>query len=221
MIISRIKPWEEILGLLDGAGQVALVGCGTCATYCQAGGEEEVLGARRALEGAGKTVTDSFVLESVCAVEKTKRELKRRKSPFQESDAVLVMACGVGVQTVAALVDKPVYPALDTLFIGSWRVRGPYQEMCSLCGECILGWTGGICPINRCSKGLLNGPCGGSRAGRCEVDEERDCGWLLIYQRLQGCGALGLLEEIREPRDASKDSHPQIWDPLKRGSKRK
>ena len=209
MIISKQKPLSEILELLKGASLVSIIGCGTCATHCRTGGEGEVREMGVRLRECQKSLIEEFVIESVCASEKTKKELKKRKTSLQRCDALLVMACGVGAQVVAAMIVKPVYPALDTLFIGSWRAHGPYEEMCSLCGDCLLGLTGGICPITRCSKGLMNGPCGGAREGRCEVDPQRDCGWLLIYERLKAQGNLEFLEKMWGPCDFSKSGHPQ------------
>jgi len=164
---------------------------------------------KRELEGVGKAVPLSFVLESVCTTQKTKKELTKKSTFIEEADAILVMSCGVGVQTVAELTEKPVFPALDTLFIGSLRRVGHYEELCALCGQCILEYTGGICAINQCSKGLLNGPCGGSKQGKCEIIDDRDCGWYLIYERLKQRGKLYLMEMIHQPQDFSKGQHPQ------------
>jgi ferredoxin len=209
MIISEPKPLPDILQSLDGTKTVTIVGCGTCATQCHAGGEEEVQKMRCKLEKLGKIVPLSFVLESVCTTQKTKKELMNKGNFIEEADAILVMSCGVGVQTVAELTEKPVFPALNTLFIGSLKRVGHYQELCSLCGECILEYTGGVCPINLCSKGLLNGPCGGSSQGKCEVRADRDCGWYLVYERLKQRGKLNLMEKIHQPQDFSQGQHPQ------------
>jgi ferredoxin len=209
MIISQPKPLPDILQSLEGTDRVIIIGCGTCATQCHAGGEKEVQEMRRELEGLGKVVPLSFVLESVCTTQKTKKELTKKNNSIEEADAILVMSCGVGVQTVAELTEKPVFPALNTLFIGSLRRVGHYGELCSLCGQCILEYTGGICPINQCSKGLLNGPCGGSNQGKCEVRADRDCGWYLIYERLKQRGKLDLMERIYQPQDFSQDQHPK------------
>lgn len=209
MIISQQKPLSDIIQSLEGVDSVVIIGCGTCATQCHAGGEEEVQEIKRELEGQGKVVPLSFVLDSVCTAQKTKKELMKRNNFIEQADALLVMSCGVGVQTVAELTEKPVLAALNTLFIGSLRRVGHYEELCSLCGQCILEYTGGICAINKCSKGLLNGPCGGSNQGKCEVSPDRDCGWYLIYERLKQRGKLELMERIYQPQDFSRSQHPQ------------
>ena len=135
-----------------------------------------------------------------------KRQIEEIRYKAEQCDAILSMACGAGVQLVAEVFeDKAVYPALNTKFIGVSEGQGRWSEFCSACGDCILAETGGICPLTRCSKGLLNGPCGGSVEGKCEVDPEKlDCAWQLIYDRLKRLGRLDVLEKIREPKDWSK-----------------
>jgi hypothetical protein len=120
---------------------------------------------------------------------------------IEEADCILVMACAYGVQTLALYTDKPVYPALDTLFMGQEMSPGIFSEVCVQCGECVLAWTGGICPLAGCPKGLLNGPCGGSKNGKCEVSAVKDCAWELIYDRLRKQGRLENLKKRRPPRD--------------------
>jgi ferredoxin len=209
MIISQQKPLADICQSLEGIGKIVIIGCGTCATQCHAGGEEEVQAMKEELEGRGKLVLLTFILESVCTAQKTKKELTRQNKFIAQANGILVMSCGVGVQVVADLTEKPVIPALDTLFIGALRRVGHYEELCSLCGQCVVDYTGGICPINQCTKGLLNGPCGGSNQGKCEVRSDRDCGWFLIYERLKRQGNLALMRTIYPPQDFSKNLHPQ------------
>jgi len=209
MIISRQKPLADILRSLEGKSTIVIIGCGTCATQCHAGGEEEVREMQGELEGQGKAVLLTLVIESVCTAQKTRKEMGRYADQMREAEAILVMSCGVGVQVVAGFSDKPVLPALDTLFIGSLSRAGQFIELCSLCGQCIVDLTEGICPLNQCAKGLLNGPCGGSHGGKCELRGDQDCGWYLIYQRLKERGKLALLKEIHPPHDFSHGSHPQ------------
>ena len=186
MIVSENKSMQEILGFLKKAQKVVIVGCNECAATCKSGGEEEVLKMKEALESEGKTVLGYTLLEPACNLLKSKKDLKSLKSEIKEADAILSLACGDGTQTIVKnLKDKPVYPANNTLFIGEVKRVGEFEEACKACGECELGWTGGICPVTMCAKGLLNGACGGARDGKCEVDPENDCAWVLIYNRLK------------------------------------
>lgn len=208
MIISEKKPFEELLECLEGSKKVVITGCSLCATTCKVGGEEEVLKMKAKLEENGKKVLGYKILDPACNFLKTKRDLKSLRSELKEADAVLSLSCGDGTQTVAKLVDIPVYPGNNTMFIGEVERIGKYSEACRACGNCQLGWTGGICPITKCAKGLLNGPCGGAKDGKCEVNPENDCAWILIYNRLKELGQLDNLEKLREPRDYQVNSHP-------------
>ncbi|MFR3071745.1 MAG: methylenetetrahydrofolate reductase C-terminal domain-containing protein, partial [Paeniclostridium sp.] len=150
------------------------------------------------------------MLDPACNLLKSKKDLKSLKSEIKEADAILSLACGDGTQTIVKnLKDKPVYPANNTLFIGEVKRVGEFEEACKACGECELGWTGGICPVTMCAKGLLNGACGGARDGKCEVDPENDCAWVLIYNRLKSINQLDNLLDIKEPKDYSKSCNPR------------
>ena len=142
----------------------------------------------------------------------TEDALKANAEAVQKADAILVMACAFGTQTVASFSeswDKPAYPALNTLFIGKVNGElGVFSEVCQQCGECILAWTGGICPVTMCAKGLLNGPCGGTNDGKCEEDPERDCAWTLIYRRLDKLGRLDVMKRYYAPRNHQKVQKP-------------
>jgi len=201
MIIAEQKPIEEIKGFVAEHKRVLVLGCGTCVTVCLAGGEREVS-------------TLASVLRLTCKAEILENTLERQcdaeffdaiEEQVESCDAILSLACGVGVQMVARLFpDKPVYPALNTKFMGTNDGAGQWSENCLACGDCKLGIFGGVCPVTRCSKSLLNGPCGGSVNGKCEVDPENiDCGWQLIYDRLKTLNKLDVLAEIAEPRDWS------------------
>jgi hypothetical protein len=146
-----------------------------------------------------------------------RREVRRHKAAIEAADALLMLTCGVGVQTVAALVDKPVYPALNTLYLGRLQRLTLSDQLCRLCGECVLAETGGICPVTLCPKGLTNGPCGGYEAGKCEVDRTRDCAWVLIYRRMEALGQLDRFHLIRPPKDYRRMLHPQSIDKRARG----
>jgi ferredoxin len=203
MVISEPKPLEEILESLEGQDKVFLVGCSECATVCQVGGEEQVKEMAETLERHGKTVTGSVLGDPGCHLLGLKRQFREHREEIGAADGLLIMSCGNGAQTAADATDKPVHVATNTLFVGRVARFGHYLEMCSLCGECTLERTGYICPVTRCSKGLLNGPCGGTTAeGKCEVNPEMDCGWLLIYNKLKELGRLGALKEYVGPKDA-------------------
>ncbi|MFH1113666.1 MAG: methylenetetrahydrofolate reductase C-terminal domain-containing protein [Pseudomonadota bacterium] len=197
MVVGERKPFDEITGMLEGHKKIMVLGCGGCVTVCLTGGQDEV----RVLSSQIRMARDNGG-NPIEIVEKT---VERQCDPeyveevngiIPEVDAVLSMACGVGVQYVAERYQgTPVYPALDTTFVGGSTKEGYYVEKCQTCGACKLFYTGGICPIARCSKSLLNGPCGGSTKGKCEIDPEIDCAWQLILDRLKSLGRMDLYEQ--------------------------
>jgi hypothetical protein len=151
------------------------------------------------------------VPEAPCIAAKVKLELAKNRKTIESSDAVLVLACGLGAQSLKENLrsEKPIHIGCDTLFMGAIDAGGVFLEKCSACGDCVLELTGMICPITRCSKSLLNGPCGGQDKGKCEVDKNRDCAWVLIYNELKKQNKLHLLKEIRPPKDHSKSTRPR------------
>lgn len=201
MIVAEQKPIEEIKGFLAEHKRVLLLGCGTCVTVCLAGGEREVATLAPILRMSGNLEVMENTIERQCDAE----FFDAVKEQAESCDAVLSMACGVGVQMVANIFDdKPVYPALNTKFMGTNDGAGEWSENCLACGDCKLGVFGGVCPVTRCSKSLSNGPCGGSVDGKCEVDPENiDCGWQLIYDRLKTLDKLDMLAENTIPKDWS------------------
>ena len=209
MIISQNKPFEEILGFLKNSEKIVLTGCGECASACNSGGEAELIAIKAKLEDAGKQVLAFIVPETSCNYLLVRRDLKKMKECIDEADAIVSFACGDGVQTVAKQVKIPVYPGNNTLFIGEVERVGKFSEACRACGDCVLGLTGGICPVTRCAKSLLNGPCGGAKEGKCEVNPENDCAWILIYEKLKELDQVYKLTEIREPKDFSKIAYPR------------
>ncbi len=213
MIVAEQKPLEEIKGLLGEAGRVLIVGCGTCVTVCFAGGEKEagILGSllrmSTKMEGHAKDVGEVTV-QRQCEWE----YLDAIRDRVAEADVVLSLGCGVGVQALAERYPNAVVvPGLNTKFMGLPLEQGVWAERCAACGQCLLGLTGGICPIARCSKQLLNGPCGGSSQGKCEVNPDIECAWQLIYDKLKAQGRLSLLLEITPPKDwrTSRDGGPR------------
>ena len=211
MIITRQKELKEILKYMADEKKVFLIGCGECSTTCKTGGEEDVKKIKELLEKEGKAVTGYCIPGAPCIAAKVKLELAKNRKAIESSDAILVLACGLGVQSVAEnlRIDKKVHVGCDTLFMGAIDSAGAFNERCSACGDCVLDLTGLICPVTRCSKGLLNGPCGGQDKGKCEVDKNKDCAWILIYNQLKKQNALHLLKERRPPKDHSKSSKPR------------
>jgi len=204
MIVAEQKPIEEIKSFLADHERVLVLGCGTCVTVCQAGGEREV-----AVLGSVLRLSKDFeVLENTIERQCDAEFFDAVRDQAASCDAILSMACGVGVQMAAQVfADKAVYPALNTRFMGTNDGAGQWSENCLACGDCQLGVFGGVCPTTRCSKSLLNGPCGGSVDGKCEVDPDNiECGWQLIYDRLEALGKLDVLIENSQPRDWS-ESH--------------
>lgn len=198
--VTKQKPLEEILPSLG--KKVYIIGCGTCATICHTGGKAEVLEMKEKLEAEGKKVMGWMVIPTACD-ELTREALAENAEAVGQADAILVMSCAFGVQTVSMYSDKAVYPALNTLFVGKEETPGHFIEVCMQCGNCVLATTVGICPLVRCAKSLLNGPCGGSVDGKCEVSPDTPCAWQLIYDRLKALGQLDKMEEIVPVRDWS------------------
>jgi ferredoxin len=213
MIIGEQKPLEEIQGLLGEAENVLVVGCGTCVTVCFAGGSREAqilsssLRMSSKLKGKPQDVSDVTV-QRQCEWE----YLDEIEKEVAGAEIILSLACGIGVQAMAKhFPDKWIIPGLNTTFLGIPAEQGIWEERCAACGDCVLGLTGGICPIARCSKTLLNGPCGGSEAGHCEVDNDIPCAWQLIYDRLTAMGREEYLLELQPPKNwqVSRDGGPR------------
>jgi len=204
MILSKQKPWEEILGYLDGESSVFILGCNGCAQSSGTGGPEQVEEMKGKLGGAGKKVSGSAVIDFLCEKALVKSRLRSKIEQVEEADSILVMTCGVGVQAVAASVRKVCHPACDTVNLGGSRGEWTGSERCMECGECLLEYTGGICPLTACTKGLISGQCGGASKGKCELNPEKDCGWELIYNRLKDLNQLEKLRKFIVPKDRSK-----------------
>ena len=201
MLISEQKPLEEILSYLERDKNVFLIGCKGCAEGWGSGGEKQVAEMKSTLQGQGKTITGSVVVDMLCDSVLTKLKLRAHKSEVAAADSILVLTDGAGVQTVAEVVNKVVHPGCNTLSSGGAHAEWKEAERCLECGDCVLEFTGGICPIARCSKHLLNGPCGGSEGGKCEVDPNIPCAWQLIVEKLTKMGQLDKLEKIVAPKN--------------------
>ena len=206
MITAVRKPFAEIAGMLAGRSKVLILGCGTCVTVCMAGGEKEVGILASTLRLANRKEGSTARIEEATIERQCDREFfDAVRDKVAEVDVVLSMACGVGVQFFAEVFpDKAVLPGLDTKFYGATVAQGMWAERCSGCGSCVIADFGGVCPVTRCSKSLLNGPCGGSQNGKCEVDPPGiDCGWQLIYDRMKALGQLSKLETVTPMKDWS------------------
>jgi hypothetical protein len=206
--ITKQKPFEETKGQLDGLDRIFIVGCGTCTTMTKTGGRDEVLAMKDKLQEIGKIVTGWTVIPTACD-EMTEVAIKENSEAIKNAGCMLVMSCALGVHKVSSYLDKPVIPGVDTLFIGLEDEPGNFYEVCAQCGQCVLGETAGICPITACHKGLVNGPCGGTNKGKCEVDKEKDCAWTLIYQRLNAQGRLDLMRKYHPPKNFQAAPRPR------------
>jgi ferredoxin len=210
MIVSEQKSFQEILESLKDYNKIFLVGCGECAATCKTGGEPELAKMKQLLEEQGKKVSGFCIPGAPCVASQIKTEMAKGLKALRESEAILVLACGLGVQSVKEndRLGLAVLPACNTLFGATMDAAGNFFEKCSMCGECVLDSTGGICPITLCAKGLLNGPCGGMDKGKCEVDKDKDCAWVLIYKELEKKNKLSGFKTIKAPKDFKKTLKP-------------
>ena len=214
MIITEKKPFSELLEDLKEHKKLFLVGCSLCATTCKTGGEKDLEKIEEAFIAAGKTVTGRAVPDPTCSILEVKRLYRKYAKEIDAADAIVSFSCGGGTQAIAdTLKNVKVYPGSNTLFQGEITKNTikerEFEQKCSLCGECILADTGGLCPVTRCPKGLVNGPCGGVSDGKCEVDKNIDCVWIKIYERLKESGKLDSFKKIQDPKDHSKSKKPQ------------
>ena len=206
MIVSKQKNFDVILRAV-GKGPVFIIGCNQCATLCGTGGENQVIAMKKALEAQQIPVTGSIVLEPACHLQNDKRLLKHCSHEIDRAEKILMLTCGNGVQTIAELLqNKEVISGADSLFIGEIVHANEFQKRCSLCGDCLLDTFGGYCPVSRCPKSMLNGPCGGSSDGKCEVDKELPCVWDQVYPVLRQSGKLQVLRVLQPPKDWSKST---------------
>jgi len=204
MIITKQKEFSEILDFISG-DPVFLIGCSECATVCKTGGEEEIKEIKEKLEDKGIEVTGQVILDPACHFLNDKRILKGFTEELNKAKKIVVFACGNGVQTVnEILTDFDIFSGTNTLFLGEVKRIGDFEKRCNLCGECIQDEFGGFCPIARCPKKMLNGPCGGSNNGKCEINPDVDCVWSLIYDYFKEKDNLDQLKKFVEPKDWSK-----------------
>ena len=208
MIITQKKPIEEVMSFVGNAKTVALVGCGSCATACQTGGEAQIAELTKILEAAGKKVVATTICDYCCMNLGVKGKMKAINAA--NPDCVICMSCGDGVQCVAKNAgNKPVYPSNNTMYLGEAVRFGVWEESCRFCGDCVLGKTGGICPITQCAKSLMNGPCGGQKNGKCEVNPENECAWIAIYNRMVALGQVDKLGQTRNDKGYADVAYPR------------
>lgn len=209
MIVAERKPIQEILSMISGLRKILILGCKGCVTVCSAGSEREVTILATIIRMGRKKKDEPIELVERTLVRQCDPEfLDLLSDSIGQFDAVLSMACGVGVNFLADRYPKTVaLPALNTKFYGVAEEQGVWSERCAGCGDCILDRTGGLCPVARCSKGLFNGPCGGSVNGKCEISPDIPCVWQLIYDRLKGLNQLDKLDEILPVKDWGVSSH--------------
>jgi len=204
LIVAEQKPLEEIRRMIHPYGRVLILGCGTCMTVCDAGGEHEVSFLHNALKlaearsGNSTHTLSEYTLKRQCDPEFLDLLIEK----IDDVDVVLSLGCGIGVQAIAErFLDLPVLPGVNTSFMGMTKESGIWDERCAACGECRLEDTAGICPITRCTKGILNGPCAGTKNGKCEANKDMDCAWVLIYQRLERLQQLEKMRRYYPPRN--------------------
>ncbi len=209
MIIAERKPLDELAEVVAPYQKILVLGCGTCVTVCLAGGEKEAQEMASALrikfkKDRNEKHIDAFTIERQCEYE----FVEQVKDKLDQYDVIVSLACGVGVQTITEQYPSLlVMPGLNTKFMGYPLEQGVWSERCLGCGDCVLHFTRGICPITRCAKSILNGPCGGSAEGKCELSPDIECAWHLIHERLSQLGRLAEMNEIQPPKDWSTSHH--------------
>lgn len=203
MIVAKRKPFEELMSQLKDYKKVLNVGCGTCVAVCLVGGEKEVAVLNAELDMARKMADNPIEIDGITLERQCDREyLAELDNIAKDYDAMISMACGVGVQFLAErFPDIPVFPAVDTSGLAVNQAVGWYEERCRSCESCVLGQTGGICPVTMCAKGLYNGPCGGTNQRSCEIHPDQPCAWYMIYERLEKQGRLDCIMENVPPQD--------------------
>ena len=209
MILSQQKPFEEIMSSLERESKIFILGCNGCAQSSGSGGPPQVAEMKTKLEEAGKKITGTKVIDFLCEKSLVKSGLRGRVEEVAAADSMLVMTCGIGVQAVAASVNMVCHPACNTINLGGSRGEWKGRERCFECGDCVLDYTAGICPLTACTKSLLNGACGGASNGMCELSPDRPCGWELIYQQSKAKGQTAKLRQFI----AAKDFNKMMIDP--------
>ncbi len=202
IVIFKQKPFEEILEYLANDKSIFLLRCSGCSKFNQSDAESDLMNLREKIREKGINITGSAIKGLLCV--KAKPVLEELTEEIGNPSSILVMSCGLGVQSIAEVTDKVVHPACNSFLDKESSGRGKREDRCRTCGDCILEFTGGICPLTVCSKGLLNGPCGGSSGGKCEISKDIGCGWIFIYEKMKKLGRLNVLMSYLEPKDYRK-----------------
>ena len=218
-IITTKKPFEEILTAIKSTNKISIVSCGSCAALCQTGGTEGAKEMGEKLEKEGFEIKVVLVPEEVCDNRVMMTDFRKIDDDLKDTDAILALTCGLGVASITKVLARkyshiPVFISNNTEFMGMTERIGRFYMRCRGCGQCLLNETGGICPLTTCAKALMNGPCGGMVRGKCEVGNyEKDCGWVLIFNRLKELGRLDLYIKLRDPVDWSESGHQRevVW----------
>jgi ferredoxin len=209
MIVGEQKPIAEIWEMVKGYRRIIIFGCNACVAVCHAGGakQAEILASLLRMKAVQEGI-EMNVEFGACERQCEPEFIMPHAETLKSQDLVLSIACGAGVNLVSAIIhDIPIFPGLNTEFYGAVPQAGVFEEVCSGCGDCILHLTGGICPIVRCSKSLLNGPCGGTNKGKCEISPDVDCAWYLIVERMKKLGTLEKLFQIQPPKNWATATH--------------
>ncbi|KKM94523.1 hypothetical protein LCGC14_1197480 [marine sediment metagenome] len=218
-IITTKKPFEEILTAIKSTNKISIVSCGSCAALCQTGGTEGAKEMGEKLEKEGFEIKVVLVPEEVCDNRVMMTDFRKIDDDLKDTDAILALTCGLGVASITKVLARkyshiPIFISNNTEFMGMTERIGRFYMRCRGCGQCLLNETGGICPLTTCAKALMNGPCGGMVRGKCEVGNyEKDCGWVLIFNRLKELGRLDLYIKLRDPVDWSESGHQRevVW----------
>ncbi len=218
-IITTKKPFEEVLNAIKNTNKIGIVSCGSCAAMCQTGGTEGANEMAEKLEKEGFEVILIMIPDEVCDNRVMMKEFRKTDEELRDVDAILSLSCGLGVASITQVLARkyshiPVFISNNTEFMGMTERIGRFYMRCRGCGDCLLNETGGICPLTTCAKALMNGPCGGMVRGMCEVGNyEKDCGWVLIFNRLKELGRLDLFTKLRDPVNWSESGHQRevVW----------
>lgn len=209
MIATSRKDIKELLDNIKSEKETIIIGCGLCATTFKTGGEEEVEDLRKILTEKDIKVIKSGVIDAVCDERQVRLFVNKNSEAIEKADSIIILSCGAGVQAFRNILpDKKLHPGLNSLFLATEKRLGYFYQYCSLCGDCKLELTSGICVITRCPKGFINGPCGGSKNGKCEANKENDCVWNLIFKNEDKSFYFKHIEYIA-PKDYRKNFHPQ------------
>jgi ferredoxin len=209
VIVAQQKPFSEVRHMVEQYSRVLVAGCGTCVAVCLAGGEKEASLLATQLKLASAPNKDFEVCAATVERQCDREFLHLFREYVDKVDAVVSLACGAGIQFLAEMYpSKPVYPGVDTSFIGVAEAAGVWTERCKACNQCYLGITGGICPVTMCAKSLLNGPCGGPKNGKCETDPDKNCAWVQIVTRLEEQSRLDILRAFVPPKRNDLNKHP-------------